>query len=286
MGSHPRVAEKLPCRFFDENKEASNRGDDTPISKRGIRLDALEGLFEWADKQRERVDRRASEHSWAYYHLDDPDDRIPPPTGYDHVPQDQTARDFVKHFCLPSTKNSASSMHAILQDEYIGAPTTFISYGWDSVLINAADGLIATLGEAATLRQVVLKGSYVWIDIVCHNQHSIGPVADQMRAVISQCDNVVVPMMSRWYERVWCIWEVLCAKLEAKPVQFIWAPKLSRSYKLAYRSYVDGFTSVRDAQATYQSDKEAILTLVESEFGTIEEADDYYRSIMGEVEKA
>jgi hypothetical protein len=270
---------ELPRLLIDENKEASSRGDLSPISKRGIRLDALEGLFEWADQQREKLNQQASAHSWAYYHFYDSDDRIPPPIGYDRIPQDQTARDFVQHFSLSLTKNSESSLHEILQNEYIGAPKTFISYSWDRVLINKADGLIPTL------RDTNPSESYVWIDLVCHNQHAVGPIADQMRTVISQCDNVVVPMMAQWYERAWCIWEVLCAKLEAKPVRFLWAPKLSRGYKTAYRAYVDGFTSVREAKATYQRDKETILSLVENEFGTIEEADKYFRSVMGEIDE-
>jgi hypothetical protein len=42
---------------------------------------------------------------------------------------------------------------------------------------------------------------------------------------------------------------------------------------------------VREAKATYQRDKETILSLVENEFGTIEEADKYFRSVMGEIDE-
>ena len=72
-------------------------------------------------------------------------------------------------------------------------------------------------------------GECVWIDTFCHNQHDIGSVVPQMERVIADIDRLVLPMSEPpWYQRSWCIWEVLCALRANKDIVLVEYAKKAR----------------------------------------------------------
>ncbi|MGO9226720.1 hypothetical protein [Mycobacterium sp.] len=120
------------------------------------------------------------------------------------------------------------------------------------------------------------EDEYVWMDVFCHNQHAVGSVADQMEAVISRVERLLLPMSApvAWFDRAWCIWEVLCAIKHGKKLVFLEYAKNRRyrDFMNVRRYYIDGFKGIEAAGATFQEDKQQILGLAEELFGGLAEA--------------
>ncbi len=85
-------------------------------------------------------------------------------------------------------------------------------------------------------------GECVWIDTFCHNQHDIGSVVPQMERVIADIDRLVLPMSEPpWYQRSWCIWEVLCALRANKDIVLVEYAKKARDMYQIRDFYLGGF---------------------------------------------
>ena len=122
------------------------------------------------------------------------------------------------------------------------------------------------------------------MDIFCHNQHNVGSVAPQMEKVIGRVKRLIVPMSQPpWFERCWCIWELLCAFQNKIEVVFAEYSRKERDMYKIREYFLSQFRSLALAETSKAEDKFLILQLAQAMFGSIEAADRFLLSNMKEV---
>ena len=78
-----------------------------------------------------------------------------------------------------------------------------------------------------------------------------------------------------WYERCWCIWEVLCAFKNNIEIEFVEYARKLRDYVIIREKFVAGFRSIALAETSVAEDKILILQQAVATFGSVEAADQY-----------
>ena len=202
---------------------------------------------------------------------------IPWPKYPDAMDAQLTAHNFVSAHVVPLTQQIHAPLYARTPKEKRGQPTSFLSYTWNSQFFAGGYGIFYCIHE------LLKAGTFFCIDIVCHNQHNVGSVAHQMEKVISGVERVILPMSNfSWYDRTWCIWELICAKRFNKEIKFIEYQRKERDYKHIRSSFLSGFSSILHSQTSVPEDKEQILEDAIKIFGSIKEADKFIVGLIKE----
>jgi hypothetical protein len=105
-----------------------------------------------------------------------------------------------------------------------------------------------------------------------------------MEPVIADIDRLVLPMSEPpWYQRSWCIWEVLCALRANKDIVLLEYAKRARDMYQIRAFYLGGFESIAKSETSVAEDKALILRSTSTMFGSIAAADEYLRTMMSKV---
>jgi hypothetical protein len=244
---------------------------DVPLQQRGIEARYYSQFYEEVLKYRISVQRNHDLSFWR--------DEVRDPEDWNSsMGDDLTGRRLVRDHIFPLTEPIAAPLYARIPEVSRGKPNVFVSYSWDAPLLANGWGAI----QAVTPH--LKAGDFVWADVFCHNQHNIGSVAPQMEQVIAGVKRLLVPMSQPpWYERCWCIWEVLCAFQNNVEIVFAeYARTLRDMYRI--RDYfLSGFRSIALSETSVAEDKALIIRQALATFGSIEATDQYLRSRMNEV---
>jgi hypothetical protein len=250
----------------DPQKSIEDRGVDGGYLYNfllGVQTMRYATLKSWDD------DMRASE-----MRVDIPEPPGPRPREY---ALELNARSFVESHVLPWTAQYKTSLFERVPEEHRGPPASFLSYTWGSDFFHDGYGVI----DAAS--DLLNDGECVWMDVFCHNQHDVGSVAEQMETVISRVDRLLLPMSEPpWYQRAWCLWEVLCAIKHKKETHFLEYEKKHRDFRRSRWYYLSGFQGIEESGATFTEDKELIISLARRMFGSTAGADLQIRQMMEE----
>jgi hypothetical protein len=191
---------------------------------------------------------------------------------------DLTPEVFVEQHVKAHTYHAKAPLYAFVPDAFRGTPSVFISHTWASPLLDWGYGTV----EAVGLRTP--SNPYVWMDVICHNQHNVGDVSSLMLKVMSDVDTLVLPMSSKpFYHRIWCLWELLCAQKLGKKIIFL--PYAKHDFIDAERhdQFFASFRSVRAASATKKEDHAAIMHAINQQFGSSRNADVFLRKLFHEA---
>jgi hypothetical protein len=245
--------------------------DDVPLEQRGIEARFFSQFYEKVLDYRGWVQRT---HDLSFSR-----DEVPDPPDWNWSMNEQMiGRYLVKDHIVPLTEPIAAPLFARIPEASRGKPNVFLSYSWDAPLLANGWGVI----EAVTPH--LKAGDFVWADVFCHNQHRIGSVAPQMKKVIAGVKRLLVPMSApTWYERCWCIWEVLCAFQNNVEVVFVEYARKARDMYLLRDTFLSEFHSMMLAETSFEEDKALIVKEARETFGSIEATDRYFRSKMNEV---
>jgi len=266
-------------------KQHSGTWDDAsvPLENRGIRLSWFTDLIHsitWhanaARREALEADQRAEYQRKASIYFANvpwPDPvQIPDEIAY-------TTRDFVGQYVLTKTAAIKGPLYAFAPDNARGRPGSFVSHAWDAHLFiqGHAFGILDAIGEGIA----GIKEEFIWIDIACYNQHSDLQVAPDMERVIDNIGKIAFPITPvPLFDRIWCLWELLCAaKVEAK-LQFCAAPGFRTDKRIMVNDFIRAFTSVQNARATVSADREVILNAIEKHFGSFDKADSFIRDLL------
>jgi len=192
-------------------------------------------------------------------------------------------------------KLGASYVHCLTEKDHVGVATHMISYTWGYSI----GDIIDTLVDYCLTQNLDPKNTYVWICCLCVNQHRVIELQEQARSGAKADSSVdffaefgarvtgvghVLAMMAPWNDpwylkRVWCIFEIYTAYKENCQLTIVMPP--AQKQKLCQDllhsndngSGMDALflalasTRVQDAQASVESDKDAILNMVEKTHG-------------------
>ena len=89
------------------------------------------------------------------------------------------------------------------------------------------------------------RPKFVWLDLICYNQHRAEAIAADMESVIASIGRVDLPMVNAVpFSRLWCLWELLCAHVTGADVN-LWEANGS-VYDIGFlaRRFKDEFVSV------------------------------------------
>ena len=207
---------------------------------------------------------------------------------FDHVPspsplpfpadQEMTSEFLVPNVIRPMTKALAAPLFGLVPDEYRGRPDLFVSHAWSNPLVGNAFAELEALGAPYSGRGTA---NYVWLDVVCYNQHRVEAVAADMKAIVKSIGRVGIPMINSVpFSRLWCLWELLCAHVCQAPVVIYEAN--GSAYDLGYlaRRFHEEFNSVEQAATAIPSDREQIINAMIATFGSLQTADDHIRQLV------
>jgi hypothetical protein len=244
---------------------------DVPLEQRGI-----DGRF-WYQFFHEVQDYRqhlTQAHELSFWR----DNVLDPPEWTARMQYDLNSRLLVADHIIPWTKSMSAPLYARIPEGSRGQPNTFISYSWDAPFLASGYGILYAVKEH------LKDGDFVWMDAFCHNQHRVGSVAPQMEKVIDRVQRLLLPMSQPpWFERCWCIWEVLCAFRANKQIVFIEYDRKERDMYRIRNYFLSQFRSMWLAETSVAEDKALILQQAQDVFGSIDAADKYLLSKMNEV---
>lgn len=268
-----------------DDKSVTWSDSNIPLEKRGIQAEWLVH-FVWSimAPMRRSLDeywriRNSLQEGQLHWEVPDsiepPEPRREPSEPIVVEPQKLTTRQVVQHFIVPLTQSIRAPLYALAPLEVRGEPSIFISHAWDAPIFQGAHGF-GTLD--------VLNGSraFVWIDMVCYNQHTFEAVATDMESVIGSVGRVAFAMtLTPLFDRIWCLWELICAARLAHarldfPIPSSWHTEMM----LLASTSVESFTSVAHAKAAIPADYHQVLAAIVKHFGSVERADEYIRSAM------
>jgi hypothetical protein len=220
------------------------------------------------------LEQRESQRRASIYY-----DRVPWPSPLPFpTDQEMTPEFLVPNVIRPLTKVIAGPLFALIPNEYRGNPDLFVSHPWSNKLVGSAFATLEALNTPFRGRDTV---KYVWLDVVCYNQHRVEGIAADMKAVVASIGRLGIPMInSVAFSRLWCLWELLCAQVtQAKVVVY---EANSSAYDLGFlaRCFQNEFKSVKRAATTLPEDRKQILDAMVSTFGSIRKADSYIHGLI------
>jgi len=273
-----------PDELLDEAGEGTWDDADVPLEKRGIRLRWFEQFIQsitWHANAPRRAALKAAESAEYQRKASIHFDNVPWPEPV-HVPDEIAfrTRDFVGQYILEKTARCRGPLYALAPASARGEPGAFISHAWDSFLY--IEGHKFGILDAIAADGIAgVKEEFVWIDIVCYNQHSDLQVAPDMKRVIGEIGKVAFPITPiPLFDRIWCLWELLCAARTDAETQFCAAPGFRTDKRIMVNDFIRAFTSVQDAKASVSADRDVILGEIASHFGSLDAADAYIRELL------
>jgi hypothetical protein len=273
----------LPDDLLGESEGGTWDDASIPLERRGVSLAWLGELIKsitWyanaPGREALEADERAEYQRRASIHFDNvpwPDPvYVPEPIAY-------RTREFVGQYVVQKTAGVRGPLYALAPARARGEPSRFISHAWDSYLYieGHSFGIMDAIGPGIA----GVKEAFVWIDIACYNQHSDLQVAPDMERVIGTIGKIAFPITPiPLFDRIWCLWELLCAARVDADIQFCAAPGFRTDKRIMVNDFIRAFTSVKDAKASVSEDREIILREVAAHFGSFDQADDYIRILL------
>lgn len=197
-----------------------------------------------------------------------------------------TTRTLVADYIIPLTESIKAPLYARVPPSERGKPDTFLSHAWDAVALAKEGGGYGTLDAFRGLNIVDNSGvgkTFVWIDIICYNQHKVAEdtIAFDMEAVLKSIGKIafaVTPVTL--FDRIWCLWELLCASRCKCENKFYVAPTFRMEQRIMVNKFFDAFTSVSFARATKQEDLDKLLNAIIAHFRSTTAADKYILKLM------
>ncbi|MEM6891823.1 MAG: hypothetical protein AAF636_27460 [Pseudomonadota bacterium] len=188
--------------------------------------------------------------------------------------------DLMKETIIPMTRTIKGPFLAFVPEEHRGPPSIFVSHAWSAHVYTPAYKF-GTLQAVSPQGIAGIKEEFVWIDMVCYNQHSDFQIAPDMAQVIGKIGKIAFPIThTPLFDRIWCLWELLCAAESGVETQFCAAPGYRTDKRLMVNNFVNAFRSVERAQSTEPEDKRVILGEIDSHFGGLGAANLYITELM------
>jgi tetratricopeptide (TPR) repeat protein len=177
------------------------------------------------------------------------------------------------HSSLAAALQRVAACDAKLGQPFVAPATIFVSHAWKFTFAQLLDALEG---------HVPAQDAYLWLDIFVVNQHDAlekpkiwWTVA--FRDAIRHIGSVVL-VLAPWTDpipltRAWCLWEIVSAVKESRPLRIALSSSEERSLRAAI---VNDFPSVqralstvdvRRAEAYFASDRAMILQAAEEEVG-------------------
>jgi hypothetical protein len=212
-----------------------------PLSKRGVSLTWLKRFLDANGGDQERIvdtykrDKRYSimgDVPW------------PEPLPWDIERGALQGASLVSRVIRPLTVHSATPLYAHVPEEHRGPPDVFVSHAWANPLIAS----LHAIHEPYRKRDPV---EFVWLDLVCYNQHRVEAIAGDMQSVISAIGRVALATANTVpFQRLWCLWELLCAHLAGARVELCEITSQSSDLGLFIWYFESKFESVERAETT------------------------------------
>ncbi len=187
--------------------------------------------------------------------------------------------------CPIDGKMGSAYVHTLEGKDHVGTATYMLSYTWGY----KCKDIVETLVKFCEDNDLDVKRTYIWICALCNNQHRITNEVvpfEQFRDVFRKRVGgikTILAMMTPWNDpgylkRVWCIFEMYSANtLEDCQIKVIMPPSDQTSLIQAVHQATDmngrnglddlldalAKTKVENAEASWASDKENILRIVE-----------------------
>ena len=190
--------------------------------------------------------------------------------------------------CPIDGEMGSAYVHAIeaMGDDHVGTATFMLSYTWGYTFRDIIDTLVSYCQD----ENLDTKRTYVWICAFCNNQHRVKDSTipfETFQDIFGRRVHgigTILAMMTPWNDpgylkRIWCIFEMYSASADnACNVKIIMPPVEKESLMNAVRKTKDestgksglddlflalANTKVERANASWQSDKDNILRLVE-----------------------
>ncbi len=238
------------------------------LHERGVDLYWLLNFVRAVNDQLRSMEREYLEQERASLIVDNIPAPEPLPFAFN---EEITPRFLVQNLIVPLTKVFAGPLYARLPIECRGSPSRFVSHTWDTSLLSGPFSTLAALRGAG----------YVWIDIVCYNQHRAESIATDMKAVVESIGELHIPLIGiAPFERLWCLWELLCAHTVNAKVKIVEPEVTQYDLGMMMRYFREKFKSVEIAATTLPEDREQILAAIVSEFGSTRRADEYIRRLV------
>lgn len=258
-----------------KESDVSWHDEDVPLQKRGVHVEWL-NRFAWeVYRNLQEVIEHHEAQKQASIHLDN----VPWPSPLP-FPESQeiTSAFLVPNVIQPMTKALAAPLFARVPEEYRGCPDLFVSHAWSNPLVRNAFAELEALTSPLQRRGAT---QYVWLDIVCYNQHCVEAVAEDMKAVVASIGRVGIPMINSVpFSRLWCLWELLCAHVAQ--VEVVVYEANGSAYDIGYlaKCFQEDFQSVEQASTTVPYDREQILNAMVSTFGSLHKTDEHIRQLV------
>jgi hypothetical protein len=273
-----------PDEMLDQSLDRIWDDASVPLEKRGIRLTWFLELIRsitWHANAPRREALKAEEQAEYQRRASIHFDNVPWPDAV-HIP-DQVAyktREFVGQYVLQKTATVRGPLYALAPASARGEPGRFVSHAWDSHLY--IEGHMFGLIDAIDGNGIAgVKDEFIWIDMVCYNQHSNLQVAPDMQRVLGAIGKIAFPITPiPLFDRIWCLWELLCAARVDADIQFCAAPGFRTDKRVMVNDFIRAFSSVQNARASISADREVILREIVAHFGSLEQADVYIRDLL------
>jgi hypothetical protein len=249
---------------------------EVPLHQRGVRLEWVIDFLKEVDRSWREVVSRHEEQQRASNYVDS----VPWPDPLPVRPSQEMTPEFLVEYAVrPMTALSRAPLFARVPDEHRGHPDCFVSHAWSNPLIGG--NAFATLYAVVHSYSSGSRPTFVWLDLICYNQHRVEAVAADMNSVIASIGRVALPMINAVpFSRLWCLWELLCAHVTGADVG-LWEANGS-VYDLGYlaRQFENEFVSVECAGTSLETDRRQILEAMVATFGSIHETDEHVRRLV------
>jgi hypothetical protein len=270
--------------MLDESEDDTWDDESIPLEKRGIRLTWFQKLIHsitiYANAPR-RAALEAEKQAEYQRRASIAFDNVPWPDPV-HVPDEVAykTREFVSQYVMQKTARVRGPLYALVPASERGMPSRFISHAWNSYLY--IEGHMFGMMDAISPDGIAgVKEEFIWIDIACYNQYSDLQVALDMERVIGTIGQIAFPITPiPLFDRIWCLWELLCAARVNANIQFCAAPGFRTDKRIMVNDFIRAFTSVKNARASIREDREIILQEIAAHFGSFDQADNYIRTLL------
>lgn len=189
--------------------------------------------------------------------------------------------------CPRDGRLGAAYVDCLQGEDNVGTANVMISYGWG----NEIGDIAFTLNDHCRSNGIDPKRTYIWICCLCNNQHRVAEDNKSGKEVPFEefekifKDKVVginniVALMAPWNEpiyltRVWCIFELFTSYKNDCNLTIAMPPSqkdamvgtMNSADGISYLYDVFVSTAVEKAQASAESDRTRILSMVESDVG-------------------
>jgi hypothetical protein len=268
------LPERLPKDLTSHNM--------VPVHQRGVRLEWAMELVKAVSQVIDDMWTRYSYHCKAYEHLNW-SGQIPEAAA-PAIPRDQVVNGYflVEHVVKPLTEKYQEALYFRVPGTALSSPTLFISHAWQDDLGPLPYSTLGSLYADKSASTDIGKTA-IWLDVLVYNQHVPQAIANDMEKIIGSVGALIFSFNSQhMLSRLWCLWELLCAHRSGAKIRVIEPAPYRYYFGKALEWFEKNFTSVTGAETTHAVDRSQILTAIESEFGTTQNADEFIHRIIRE----